>query len=1353
MKKNGLLVVIACLVVIFTLVGCSDALLDQRNEAISQVEALLQGEEYASLGESIIQGVIDNAISQINLAESEEAIQKAVSDAIASLDQLVFDGVKASAKQALSSYVDLSKVSAEAKALIEGKINDAEAAIDTCATKADVDEKFAAVKAEIDVIVAKDDAETVLDAYDLSKYSDENKATIEGKIAQAKAAIESSTSVSEINAKLDEVKAEIDNIPTILKEAQDSAIVELEGYIKDRDEYSEKGLAEIDRIIADAKENINKASDVSLISSIVDDTKSELDNVLDSREEREAEVLELKNSMKPDFEQAFIDDFENYVRADGTDIIIDTRDIDSTCLHFGTQEDNTATVFDTYLTVDYRSNAGPIVSIRFRAWDTATCYIFDITNKSVVYKKSHWDSEIGKAVAVAIIKDSNGIKQGEKVHLQIISWGCTKKVLINGECVFSIVEDDYNGGRIYIQTWQAGVILSDPVYIEYATDDELYAVWKDEIDKECINKTEEQLLKEAKEAACVEVNKALEGIDTIYSAANQAVVRQLVEDGIATINACTSVNDVNEALADVNGKIAKVATIEDEKALAEAKIAAKDEINGCISDIDTEYSKENQEKIRSILEGSGAIIDACEDLSQLEIEVAKLKNSLAGVLTLKQEADIELMNNIAAAKKEINEYLDDVSNNYSADNQAVIAEIISQGESSISACENKDAIDAVVITIKEKLDAVLTKDEEAALARVQELKNSMVPYFEDEFIEGFKNYVRVEGTDIIIDTRDGESVNSTCLFFGTQENNTATVLDTYITMNYRDTRYSIVTIRFRAYDTSTCYMFDVRDGYVVYKESHWDNNKGKAVSTDIINDSNGIKQGEKVHLQIICWGWTKKVLINGNCVFSIVESNHSDGRIYIQTWQAGVVLSDPTYIEYATDAELEAVWGAELAKECINKTEQEKLNEAKDAAKTEISSYIENLDNYGVAGKAAISSIIEAGNSTIDNCATIDAVNTAVASIKTQLDGVYTKEAEEEALAAAKVSAKSDISNYLENVATNYSEEKQSTISSIIAAGNTLIDECSTVEAVNAAVVDIKNQLVSVPTIEQESNPEIYNKKIEAKATISSYLSDVENNYSVEKQAEIAAIISEGEQTITECATEAAIDLAVENIKKALDDVLTIAEETLAAQTARAEAFLSSLSNINGDLISDMSITDGKLVVDSKKVNYGGDFLFGIRDNNMNKAFDTYITIDYNNADWDSVSIRFCAWDYNSCLKMVIMDNNIKFYKTYWDNDQGRGVDVLLSECDKGIKNGQEAHLQIVTRGWTKAVILDGECIFKCWPDNHHEGLMMIGSWQSGITLRDPIYKVYGSEDEVTADYGDVLALLSHNEEELNGKL
>lgn len=918
MKKNRLLVVIACLLLIFVLVGCADALADQRTEAISQAEALLQGEDYAGLDESIVQGVIDTAVSSIGSAETAEDIQKAVSDAIATLDKLVLDGVKSSAKQDVEAYVDLSKVSAEVKALIEAKISEAKTAIDECVSKADVDAKFNAVKGEIDVIVARGGVDTALNAYDLTKYSEANKAIIEGKIASAKDAVASLSSVAEINAKLQEVKAEIEAIPTILKDAQNSAIAELEGYIKDKDNYSEKGLAEIDRIIADAKENINKSSDTELISSIVEDTKPDLDAVLTIQGEKEAAVVDLKNSMT-------------------------------------------------------------------------------------------------------------------------------------------------------------------------------------------------------------------------------SVVGEVVE-----------------------------------------------------------------------------------------------------------------------------------------------------------------------------------------------------------------NYTTVEGTNIIIDTADQ---NSMTLYFGNQDGNTATVFDTYLTINYRTTDWSSVTIRFRAWDTLTCYTFDLRDGSVnFYKDVYSADAYSNRDRTKIIIGSNGIKQNEKVHLQIISWGWTKKVLIDDECVFSIVESDYSVGRIYIETWQAGVVLSDPTYIEYATDAELEAVWGTELAKECVNRTEQEKLDKAKASAKSEVASYIENVNIYSEANQAVISGIIEACNSAIDECDSIETVNAAVVAVKAQLDAVYTIE-EEEALATAIANAKDEISSHLSDVENAYSEEKQAQIVSIIATANSTIEACKSIDEVNAAVVQIKKQLNAVPTIEQEANAEFLAKK-EAKTSIASYLSDVASNYSEANQAVIVKIISDGNDTIDGCGNDVALESAVAGIKEALDAVLTIAQETLAAQTAKAEAFLSLLSDVNGknSILCDASVVDGKLVFDTKKSGYGGDVKFGSQSGNMNKAFDAYITVNYNNTYWNSATIRFCAWDTNSCLQMVVRDDGIKIYKVQWNNDTEKANEILLAESDKGFKDGQEVHLQIVTKGWTKMVVVDGVCIFKCWPDAFHVGYTMFGLWECGITIRDPIYTEYGSEAEVQAAYADVLALSSNNEEELNKK-
>ena len=61
-------------------------------------------------------------------------------------------------------------------------------------------------------------------------------------------------------------------------------------------------------------------------------------------------------------------------------------------------------------------------------------------------------------------------------------------------------------------------------------------------------------------------------------------------------------------------------------------------------------------------------------------------------------------------------------------------------------------------------------------------------------------------------------------------------------------------------------------------------------------------------------------------------------------------------------------------------------------------------------------------------------------------------------------------------------------------------------------------------------------------------------------------------------------------------------------------------------------------------------------------------------------------------------------------------------------------------------VVIDGVCIFKYWPNTYHIGYTMIETWEAGITLREPTYKEYGSEDAIAAEYGDVVAKESVNQ-------
>ena len=359
--------------------------------------------------------------------------------------------------------------------------------------------------------------------------------------------------------------------------------------------------------------------------------------------------------------------------------------------------------------------------------------------------------------------------------------------------------------------------------------------------------------------------------------------------------------------------------------------------------------------------------------------------------------------------------------------------------------------------------------------------------------------------------------------------------------------------------------------------------------------------------------------------------------------------------------------------------------------------------------------------------------------------------AEEQALADAKATAKTTISEHLTDVETAYSEANRDLIAEIISGGNTAIDECASITAVYAAVAEIKKQLDAVLTLAEESNVELLEKRAEAVTEINSYLTDVETLYSEANQLVIAEILSSGELTINGCESVETVDVAVVAIKAELDAVLTIEEETLANKTAMAETFMNSLTHTSGTNLLEKdettgeykyaSIQDGNLVFDTKVAGLGGQFQMGKQSGNLNRIFDTKMTINYNSTKWDYVTIRFAAWDTSGNFKMIIKHDSIQIYYCKYGQ-----TDLLLVEHASGIANGQETHLQIISKGWLKMVVIDDVCIFKYSVNVLNGGYTMISPWECGLVFSEPVYKEYGSEDEVAAEYGDVLSKTSVND-------
>ena len=836
--KRKVFLVLLCLITAFALAGCGtpvDELATARETATTEVSAFAEKAEYADLETEDVAQVIADAVEAIKAAKTQEDIDAAVSAAKTTLDDMVLAKQKETAKASLTTYVDLSL------------------------------------------------------------YSEENKGAIETIIADAKTAIDGCTTAAEIIIKVNEAKAAIDEVKTILQTAKETAKAEIESYIQDKTVYSANGLATINQIIADAKTNIDNATDQETIDAIVADAKDDLDKVPTLAQEQEAAANAFKNSLVTDTGNVV----EEHVRVSGSEVIIDTKEADSTILYFGNQDGNTAVYFDTYITVDYRNTVWSSVTIYFRAWDKASNYNLKVKDGKIDLYKSQW---IDGKIETLLMKNATGLTDKTRMHLQIVCCGWTKKVLLDGVCIFEVIEDANNVGRIYLETWQAGVTLGTPQYIEYPSDDALKAEHQAELDAPCVNKSEAQILSEAKAAAKTTVSGYLQDVDTNYSEVNQAVIAEIISQGNTVIDNCKSVEEVDAAVAAVKANLDAVMTLDQETALSDAKTAAKATIAGYLKDVENNYSEANQAVIAEIISQGNTAIDACVTIGAVNAAVAEIKTKLDAVYTIEDEKNTELIAKKTAAKAEIEGYLENVETNYSEENQALIASIIEKGKTDIDACVDENAIASVVADVKEKLASVKTINQEGPGKLAEDFK-AICSNVVGTPVDGMK----VKDGKLVSDTnKEGVGTN---FKFGNQTDNMNKVFDAYMTIDYRSAEWSEVTIRFCAWDANTCFKMVIKSDSIKIYYRYWDSAQNAAADLLLVNHEGGIANGQEFHLQILTRGWTKMVLIDGECIFNTWPNTYHVGYTMIETWEAGIVLREPKYKEYESEAALNEEYG------------------------------------------------------------------------------------------------------------------------------------------------------------------------------------------------------------------------------------------------------------------------------------------------------------------------------------------------------------------------------------------------------------------------------------------------------------
>lgn len=245
-------------------------------EAKNEVKEYKNISDYREVEKALLKKIVEDAVAAIEKADNETAIREAVNDAKKKMDELKTDAAYNSEAQAA-----LDKSKAEAKERLR---------------RYKGDERFWS-----------------------KSYRSAEKAKRLEILKVAEKSIDKSGSTDGITKEEMEAKKKLDELKTdkdYVNAAKASAIDELEKY-KREEYYRPAQWRELKEIIAEAKENINKAEDEESVKRIVKSTKMSMNEVktdLDfCKEEKNAEIvkyieeLKAKNSYYPD-EQIEIED-------------------------------------------------------------------------------------------------------------------------------------------------------------------------------------------------------------------------------------------------------------------------------------------------------------------------------------------------------------------------------------------------------------------------------------------------------------------------------------------------------------------------------------------------------------------------------------------------------------------------------------------------------------------------------------------------------------------------------------------------------------------------------------------------------------------------------------------------------------------------------------------------------------------------------------------------------------------------------------------------------------------------------------------------------------------------------------
>lgn len=276
-----------------------------KEDAIKELENYVNKDDYREEEQNKIDEIIDNAKNKINSSIGIDDINKIKEEAQKQLDDLKTDNeyrseelekTKKDAITELENYVDKDDYREKEQKEINEIIDKAKEDINEATKIEDINSIKEKAEKEIDNLKTdkelteelektKKDAISELENYvDKNDYREKEQEEIAEIIETAREDINKATSIEEVNAIKETAERELDKLNTDayltyleqLEKAKKDAINELENYV-DKNAYREKEQQEIDKIIENAKEEINNVTKIEEVNTIKEAAERELD--------------------------------------------------------------------------------------------------------------------------------------------------------------------------------------------------------------------------------------------------------------------------------------------------------------------------------------------------------------------------------------------------------------------------------------------------------------------------------------------------------------------------------------------------------------------------------------------------------------------------------------------------------------------------------------------------------------------------------------------------------------------------------------------------------------------------------------------------------------------------------------------------------------------------------------------------------------------------------------------------------------------------------------------------------------------------------------------------------------------